>query len=78
MPTFRVRSNNLKNPPITIVTTDEATARRRAMLEFYGPPQPFGRVAWPIDHKPLNPYAVSPQEWTGAGLLVDEIDKKGQ
>ncbi len=77
MPTFRVRSNNTGT--VTITASDEAQARRRAMQKFHGAPQPFGYVARKFGEtgRDVRP-AVSPREWTGAGLMVDVVDEKGQ
>ncbi len=73
MPTFRIHSH--KNNVITITAPDERTARSLAMQEFHGSPQPFGYVArkYGETSKKVRP-AVSPREWTGAGLMVEEID----
>ncbi len=77
MLTFRIRSNNTDTA--TITAPDEDTARRQAMQEFHGPPKPFGYVAHKFGEtgRDVRP-AVSPQEWTGAGLIVDVVDEKGQ
>lgn len=77
MPEFHIRSNNAET--ISITEPNEASARRLAMLEFHGPPRPFGYVARKFGEarKDVRP-AVSPREWTGAGLVVDVVDKKGQ